>query len=158
MWLTTFFIRSNEFSRKVIELWSTMYEKKRLLQYLFQITFQFQSHSQRLWLQSSPSFIMNLQYVTRSCYSILIFYSVSVAGLDRTLRNKVHPILKCNITIYFMLQFHLSVLWKSFFLCWCASSYQFKSNMTVIPITALNMCSLFEIVNPIHQYRKKWKW
>lgn len=44
--------------------------KKRVLWYLSQRTFQFQSHSQHLWLQSSPSHIMNLQYFTSSGYSI----------------------------------------------------------------------------------------
>lgn len=43
--------------------------EKGVLWYLHQRTFQFQSHSQHLWLQSSPSHIMNFQYFIGSCHS-----------------------------------------------------------------------------------------
>lgn len=86
---TLYVIKWAQSRRGGIQVCPSMY-RKGVLWYLFQRTFQFQSHSLHLWLQSSPSHVMNLQYVIGSCCSIFnITYSVWVAGLKRIAGNKV---------------------------------------------------------------------
>lgn len=70
----------------VAELWPPK-NGKGVLWYLFQRTFQFQSHSQHLWLQSSTSNIMNLEYFIGS--QCIQSHSASVAGCDGTERSNV---------------------------------------------------------------------